>query len=118
VRVAVLSPFPAERGALDALLRDEGHEVTCAASRDEGLALVMLSRPDVLIADTQLLGIEGLARVRELSQKPIGPRTILLCTRSSAARAHTGMLCMTKPIDLAELFRHLMPREPAKVAAR
>jgi len=34
----VVSPFLAERSALDELLRDEGYEVSSWATREEGLA--------------------------------------------------------------------------------
>lgn len=118
VRVVVISSSPAERGALEMLLRDEGYDVTSASTRDEGLALARSSRPDAIIADTQLPGIDGLALVRDLAQRDLRAMTILLCARcTSPELVKLGVICMTKPIDVSTLCNHLargMPR--ARVA--
>jgi len=114
VRVVVVSPFPAERSALEELLRDEGHEVSSAATRGEGLAEVTTSRPDVIIADAQLSGLDGRALLRELTSLDPPPRMILLCPRSNHGLAPAGTVCLTKPIDLTQLFDHLARLGPTR----
>jgi len=107
VRVLVVSPFLAERSALDELLRDEGYEVSSWATREEGLAMVKTNRPDVIIADAQVAGVDGSALLRQLASLGPPPHTILLCPRSNHGLAPPGVVCLTKPIDLAQLFDQL-----------
>lgn len=118
MRVVVISPFPAERGALELLLRDEGYEVTSASTHHEGLRLAISSPPDAIIADTQLPGNDGLALVRELAQHDLHTTTILLCARCTAPElVKLGVICMTKPIDVSALCGHLARRMPASRVA-
>ena len=109
MRSLVISPFAAERLALAELLRREGHEVTAVADRAEGLALAALQRPDAVIADAQVPGLDGAALVRALSAHGPMPRLILLCPRAGGALDCDGVTCLTKPIDLAALHRLLAP---------
>lgn len=107
MRVVVVSPFPAERGGLEELLRDEGHEVHSGATRDEGLHLVTTTHPDVIIADAQLAGLCDPAFLEERTTRDLRPHTILLCPRANRGHAPAGVVCLTKPIDLPCLFEHL-----------
>jgi two-component system, response regulator, stage 0 sporulation protein F len=115
MRILLITPFPAERLALEALLREDGHEVTAMTSRADGVAWATAHQPDAIIADAQVPGIDGLALVREL--RDIGPISLLLlCPRSNRVLCQPGVACLTKPIDLAELHRYLQtaggaPRE-------
>jgi CheY-like chemotaxis protein len=114
VRVVVVSPSPAERSALEGLLRDEGHEVRAVAGRAEAVALAATDHPDVIIAEARLPRLDGLALVRELSHLDPPPPTILVCPRSDHLLEQLGVVCLTKPIDLGLLYRHLArlaPRE-------
>ena len=88
--------------------------MTSVASRDEGLALNTASQPDVIIAEAQLPGHDGLVLVRELARRGLPPHTILLCARSDRMLADLGVVCMIKPIDLAQLFRHVARHAPAR----
>jgi CheY-like chemotaxis protein len=108
----VISPFAAERSALAELLRHEGHEVTAVADRAEGLALARIERPDAVIADAQVPGLDGAALVRELSARGPMPRVFLLCPRAGGALESAGVTCLTKPIDLAALHRMLAELDP------
>lgn len=117
MRSLVISPFAAERVALVELLRGEGHEVTAVADRAEGLALAGIERPDAVIADAQVPGLDGLALVRDLSAHGPMPRVFLLCPRAGGALDSNDVTCLTKPIDLGALHRALVqlaarPRSP------
>jgi DNA-binding response OmpR family regulator len=118
VRVVILSPFQAERTALEALLRGEGHDVVSATDREQGLTSAMVARPEAVIADAALAGPDGLALVRELARLAPPPRMILLCARWQRWPQLPGVVCMTKPIDLARLYDHLTPPARAKVCTR
>lgn len=115
MQIVVISPFTAERTALEALLRNEGHQVSSALDRSHGLALAARTHTDVIIADAQLPMIDGPALMHELSRQDPAPRVILLCPRSNCALQHPGVVCLTKPItDMAQLYRHLAPPAPKK----
>lgn len=115
MRIVLISPFDAERSALEQLLHGEGHEVIATATRREGLQVAASSCPDVIVADAQVPGLDGRAFVREVSRCCLPPRIILLCPRPCRLRVSLGVACLTKPIDLAELKRHLDARPAAQV---
>lgn len=117
MRIVVVSPFDAERSALEALLVAEGHAVVSASRRAEGLALARTLRPDVVIADVQLAQLDGVALVNELARIAPDARAILLCSRSLQVASPLGATCLTKPIDLAQLFALLAPGTPSHVRA-
>lgn len=108
MQILVVSPFAADRSALDQLLADDGHEVTAVATREEGLALASAASPDALIADAQVVGLDGRELVRALSERGLRPLVILLCSRAHAPGCESErMICLTKPIALSELRRYL-----------
>lgn len=109
MRIVVISPFPAERIALQALLADDGHDITSVATRTEGMSLALAEHPEVIIADAQVVGNDCLALIQELANRGVTPRVIFVCPRAS--RGRHGVICLTKPIDLAELRRHIAPRQ-------
>ena len=52
-------------------LEREGHQVICAAGAREGLELIETQRPDVLVLDIRMPGMDGLeALARTLDQHP------------------------------------------------
>lgn len=117
VRVVILSPFLAERSALEDLLRGDGHEVASASDRDSGLALARFVQPDAVIADAQLAGPDDTTLVGELGRLAAAPRTILLCSRSQRCPERSGVVCMVKPIDLRRLYDHLIGAAIAEARA-
>jgi|SRR5579862_2807835 len=107
MRIVLVSPNAAERGALQHLLVEEGHQVAAYATRAEALDAAAAELPDVLIADAQVVGLDGVALLRALAQRRLTPRVILLCPRASHSFEKDGIVCLTKPIDVAELHRWL-----------
>lgn len=114
MRIVVVSPSAAERNALCDLLVGDGHQVATAAMRAEGLDLVSLERPDVLIADAQLAGFDGRAWIRALVERGLMPRVILLCPRASRMFEGDGVICLTKPIELDVLRRCIAEASPPR----
>ena len=107
MRIVLVSPFAAERIALHQLLVDDGHDVSAVATPEQGLDLAVAVAPDAFIADAQVAGLDGLAIVRALFERGFRQRVILLCPRVSHAFEKDGVICLTKPIDLAQLRRYL-----------
>ncbi|HUJ63663.1 MAG TPA: response regulator [Kofleriaceae bacterium] len=113
MRIVLVSPFPADRNALERLLSDDGHQVASAATRSDGVELARRERADVVLADVQVIGHDGHALLRELSDSEFHPRVIFLCPRASGTFENDGIVCLTKPVDLAQLQRHLSVRRAA-----
>lgn len=65
-RVLVIDDSLTYREALCDILREQGYRVDSAASGEEGLRCATAQRPDVLIVDGQLPGIDGATVVRKL----------------------------------------------------
>jgi len=116
MRVVVISPNAAERVGLAELLRAEGHEVIATARPAEGLLAATSECPDAIIADTKIIALDGAQLVDEINRRCGRPRIILLCSRSSRCFSRANVICMTKPIDLAILLRHLQPRLEQRLA--
>jgi len=119
MRILLITPFAAERSALAELLRGDGHHVISAPTRCEGLIEAAANRPDVIIADAQVLGLDGRELVRELAQQLSPSSLILLCPRAQrGCEVEPAVVCLKKPIELAELHRCLtaIPVVRARVA--
>ncbi|KMS69984.1 transcriptional regulator [Streptomyces viridochromogenes] len=73
-RVLLIEDDPAVREGVELGLRRRGHEVRAAATGEAGLAAMTEFRPDLLLLDLMLPGMNGVQvcrRVRERSQLPI-----------------------------------------------
>lgn len=73
-RVLVIEDDQAVRDGLQLSLRRQGHEMVMAASGEEGLALLRTARPDIVVLDVMLPGIDGFEvcrRIRASGSVPI-----------------------------------------------
>jgi two-component system cell cycle response regulator DivK len=52
------------------LLRNVGHSVLCATDAESGIMLACAERPDLILMDIQLPGMDGLAATALLKQHP------------------------------------------------
>lgn len=116
MRIVLVSPFPAERLALHELLEGDGHRVISVATADEGLSVALTEQPEVVVADAQIVGDHCLRWIQELAHRSQPAlRVICLCARASRP-PNDRIVCLTKPIDLTELRRHLAPQRHLRVA--
>ena len=113
MRIILISAHAGERSALQELLREDGHDVMAVAHRRDGVALATSGHADAIIADVQLPALDGVALKRELTQGGSHSQVILLCSRPGRA-LEPGLVCLTKPIDLARLHRYIPPRPAAE----
>jgi two-component system KDP operon response regulator KdpE len=110
-RVLIVEDEPQMRRALSAGLRANGFEVELAATGEDALDLTPLKRPDVVLLDLTLPGIDGLEVVRELrawSQVPI----IVLSARGEERDKVTALDLgaddyLTKPFGMGELLARI-----------
>jgi DNA-binding response OmpR family regulator len=74
-KILVVDDEPGIRNLLDTLLRRKGYDVVLAESGQKGLDLFRRERPDVIVLDLKMPGMDGLSvlqQVRSLdSKKPV-----------------------------------------------
>ncbi|MEU8518301.1 response regulator transcription factor [Streptomyces sp. NBC_01216] len=89
-RVLLIEDDPSVREGVELGLRRRGHEVRTAATGESGLAALDEFRPDLVLLDLMLPGMNGVQvcrRVRETSQLPI----IMLTARGDDFDVVTGL---------------------------
>ncbi|HWO61729.1 MAG TPA: response regulator transcription factor [Umezawaea sp.] len=73
-RVLLIEDDQAVRNALEFALRRHGHQVSAAASGEDGLVLVREEVPDIVVLDVMLPGVDGFEvcrRVRAMGEVPV-----------------------------------------------
>lgn len=70
-RILVVEDNPTNMKLASLLLRNAGHSVLCAIDAESGLALARDERPDLILMDIQLPGMDGLAATAVLKQDPV-----------------------------------------------
>lgn len=69
-RILIVEDNPANMKLATLLLINAGHEVLSAIDAETGLALARRQRPDLVLMDVQLPGMDGLAATALLKQDP------------------------------------------------
>ncbi|WP_285663031.1 response regulator transcription factor [Actinorhabdospora filicis] len=102
-----------------------GYDVHHADTGDRALSLTARLRPDLLLLDVNLPGLDGFGVAARLRESGDGVPVIFLTARDTAADLRDGFLAggddyLTKPFRLEELrlrveavLRRTMPREPS-----
>ncbi len=113
--------------ALERALKQEGHQVAVASSAEDAFALAKRQRPDAVILDVRLPGMDGLtalARLRELTHD--APVIVITAfgNLSTAVRAEQGGAFdyLVKPFDLGQCLETVQralqrPRNQKSAAA-
>jgi two-component system cell cycle response regulator DivK len=70
-RILIIEDNPANMKLASLLLRHRGHTVLCAVDAETGLTLARGSRPDLILMDIQLPGMDGLAATTLLKRDPV-----------------------------------------------
>ena len=70
LRILVVDDAPDTRDCMKALLEPHGHHVELAEDGRAAIAAAVRSRPDVILMDIAMPGMDGLAASRELREKP------------------------------------------------
>jgi CheY-like chemotaxis protein len=107
---------------LRAVLAARGYQVESAANADEARQVIARRRPDLILMDLQLPGVDGLTLTRELRAQPGGGDLLIIAVTSYAMAADRDKALragcddyVSKPIDtrrLPELLaRHLEARK-------
>lgn len=94
-------------------LRLRDFEVTVTSRADEAIAALDEGlRPDVILLDIKMPGIDGLDALAEIKERNPGVPTILLTGHGAAASSIEGMKrgafdYLMKPVDIGELISRI-----------
>ena len=108
-------------------LNRAGYQVTCAATSPEALQILTSQRPDLVLLDIAMPGIDGIELCQQLRANPVTARLpILFLTVSGDMQSKTAAFnagaddYLVKPFDLQELnlrIKALLLREVPGVLA-
>ncbi len=122
VRILLIEDNAQNRYLTTFLLRQRGHEVLVAETGPRGLAMAKESRPDLILLDIQLPGMDGHAVARALKSDPL-LKAVPIVAVTSYAMVGDREKCLAagaegyieKPIDpdsfVAEVERFLGPAQ-------
>lgn len=80
-KVLIVDDSPTERFFLSDVLRKEGYEVMTANSGEEGVELAKQARPDLILMDVVMPGLNGFQATRQLSRAAeTSAIPVILCT--------------------------------------
>ncbi|MFD2090034.1 response regulator transcription factor [Blastococcus deserti] len=111
-RLLVVDDEPNIRELLSASLRYAGFEVATAADGQEALALADSFRPDLLVLDVMMPGLDGFGVVRRLRQSGRHTPVLFLTARDAAEDKVSGLTLggddyVTKPFSLDEVIARI-----------
>jgi DNA-binding NtrC family response regulator len=108
VDIVLIDDEPIIHQALGPFLSRSGHQVHHAADGNEGLALVSECKPDFIISDIRMPGIDGLELLGKLRMRvPTTPVALITghgdITTAIAALGNGAFAYLRKPVKLDEL---------------
>jgi two-component system OmpR family response regulator len=111
-RLLVVDDEPNIRELLSASLRYAGFEVATAADGQQALALADSFRPDLLVLDVMMPGLDGFGVVRRMRQSGRRTPVLFLTARDAAEDKVSGLTLggddyVTKPFSLDEVIARI-----------
>lgn len=110
-RILIVEDEPQMRRAVSAGLRANGFDVLIAESGEDALDSVPLTRPDVILLDLTLPGVDGLDVVRQLREWSVIPIIVLSAREGERDKVMALDLgaddYLTKPFGMAELLARI-----------
>lgn len=110
-RVLVIDDSPTERAFLEAMLKKNGYDVVMADSGESGIEKAINEKPDLVLMDVVMPGMNGFQATRALSRddKTKHIPVIICTTKDQETDKIWGMRqgakdYMTKPIREADLI--------------
>jgi len=80
-KVLIVDDSPTERFFLTDLLRKQGYDVLTAESGESGVAAAKAEKPDLILMDVVMPGLNGFQATRQLSRNPeTSDIPVIMCT--------------------------------------
>jgi DNA-binding response OmpR family regulator len=110
VRILVIDDEPAVVDILVTCLREEGYGALGAETSDEGLKLAILSRPELVLLDIALPGMNGIELLKRIRSLIPTTRVIMVSGNTDPVLAREALelgalAYVDKPFDFAYLKR-------------
>jgi DNA-binding response OmpR family regulator len=114
-RILVIEDEPDLRRGLEMNLKAEGYRVSTAGSGDSGLRQALEDKPDLVLLDVMLPGLNGFDVCRELRRKGFDAPIIMLTAKAEEIDRVVGLEIgaddyVTKPFGLRELLARVRVR--------
>ena len=114
-RILIVEDEPDLRRGLEMNLRAEGYGVLTAATGDAGVKQALSEKPDLVLLDVMLPGLNGFDVCRELRRKGFEAPIIMLTAKSEEIDRVVGLEIgaddyVTKPFGLRELLARIRVR--------
>jgi two-component system OmpR family response regulator len=111
-KLLVVDDEPNIRELLSASLRYAGFDVTTAADGQQALTAARAERPDLLVLDVMMPGVDGFEVVRRLRSEGVHCPVLFLTARDSTEDKVTGLTLggddyVTKPFSLEEVVARI-----------
>jgi DNA-binding response OmpR family regulator len=90
LKILVVEDHPTVREVLRTLLGMEDYEVAVAPNGEAGLALADILRPDVVILDVMMPGLNGYEVCRAIKARAESTRIVMVTARSSEEDERAG----------------------------
>lgn len=120
-RILIVDDSPTEMYKLTGMLRKHGHQVLQAENGANGVALARLEKPDAVLMDIVMPGLNGFQATRQLSKEPEtqGIPVIIVTTKDQETDKVWGTRqgakgYLTKPVEESDLIKTLMAVLAAK----
>ncbi|MBI4729694.1 MAG: response regulator [Acidobacteria bacterium] len=118
--ILVVENDPMSRELCRRVLATGGHDIVCARSAEEALRLVGRARPDLVLMDIRLPGMDGIEAARRLRTRRFSPPVAVLSaqafsTDAQRAREAGCVDFLIKPLGARELLERvegLLARHP------
>lgn len=109
-KVLIVDDSPTETYKLTGMLEKNGHAVITAGNGEEGVSTAKAERPDLVLMDIVMPGLNGFQATRQLTKAPETSQipVIIVTTKDQETDRVWGMrqgakAYLTKPIDEKEL---------------
>ena len=105
-KILLVEDNPVNRWLAEFLLRSQGYQVRAATNAQEAFNTIQTERPDLILMDVQLPGMDGLEATRKIKEEPSTRDIPVVAVTSYAMKGDrekalaagcTGYI--TKPID-------------------
>jgi two-component system response regulator (stage 0 sporulation protein F) len=108
--ILVIDDQPGIRRLLTEVLQDEGYSVKTAANGYEGIQVATDTKPNVILMDMKMPGMDGIETLKELKRHGQGDQVIMMTAYGeldmvNEAREAGMRDYITKPFDIISLCR-------------
>jgi len=115
-QILIVDDSPTEVHVLTSMLEKHGHTILTAASGAEGIEMAKSAKPDLVLMDVVMPGMNGFQATRELSknEETSAIPVIIVTTKDQETDRVWGLRqgardYITKPVEEAELLEKIGP---------